>query len=285
MKVIIPVAGKGTRLLPATKEQPKEMLPLFARISNGQTCLKPALQLVFEQLFDVGFREFYFIIGREKRAIEDHFTPDREYVNMLEKKGKEPLAEELRNFYRMLGDSKIVWINQPEPLGFGDAVLKASFVGDAPTFVHAGDTYIISDHSHHLKKMLKLHEGLDADVMCLLQEIEDPRQYGVAEVERASDEVFRVKRVIEKPEKPPTRLAIMPLYIFHPEIFRALKETAPGVGNEIQLTDSIQKLIDWGLKVYAIKLGPNDIRLDIGTIETYWNALELSYHYARRERK
>jgi UTP--glucose-1-phosphate uridylyltransferase len=92
----------GTRLLPATKEQPKEMLPLFARASGGQACLKPLLQLVFEQLYDVGFREFYFIIGREKRAIEDHFTPDFSYVGMLERRKKNELAGELKNFYQKI---------------------------------------------------------------------------------------------------------------------------------------------------------------------------------------
>jgi UTP--glucose-1-phosphate uridylyltransferase len=284
MKVIVPAAGLGTRLLPSTKEQPKEMLPLFTRSLNGQICLKPLLQLVFEQLYGVGFREFYFVIGREKRAIEDHFTPDREYVDMLEKKGKVVLAEELRNFYHILEDSTIIWINQPEPRGFGDAVLKASFVGEVPTFVHAGDTYIISDDSHHLKNMLKLYEELDADVMCLLQEVEDPRQYGVAEVEEIGNKAFKIKKIVEKPEKPPTKLAVMPLYVFHPDIFRALKETPLGKGNELQLTDGIQRLIDWGRKVYTIKLGLKDLRFDIGSIETYWDALRLSYHHARGEK-
>lgn len=280
MKVIIPAAGRGTRLLPATKEQPKEMLSLFARGSNGQICLKPALQLVFEQLYDVGFREFYFIIGREKRAIEDHFTPEPGYVAMLEGKGKSGPADELKRFYRKIEDSTIVWVNQPEPRGFGDAVLKAAaFAGGEPVLVHAGDTYIISDNARHLRALMQTHDKLEADATCVLQEVEDPRQYGVAEVEEIGGTAYRVKKVIEKPEKPTTNLALMPIYVFDPVIFKALKETAPGVGNEIQLTDGIQKLIDGGLKVYAIKLSPNDIRLDIGTIETYWDALKLSYQH------
>lgn len=281
MKVIIPAAGRGTRLLPATKEQPKEMLSLFARASDGQICLKPALQLVFEQLYDVGFREFFFIIGREKRAIEDHFTPEPGYVAMLEEKGKSGPADELKRFYRKIEDSTIVWVNQPEPKGFGDAVLKAAaFAGGESVLVHAGDTYIISDNANHLRALMQTHDRLEADATCVLQEVEDLRQYGVAEVEELGG-AYRVKKVIEKPEKPITNLAIMPIYVFDPVIFKALKETAPGVGNEVQLTDGIQKLIDWGLKVYAIKLGPNDIRLDIGTIETYWYALKLSYQHAQ----
>jgi UTP--glucose-1-phosphate uridylyltransferase len=281
MKAIIPAAGMGTRLLPATKEQPKEMLPLFAKTSGGQVCLKPLLQLVFEQLYDVGFREFYFIIGKEKRAIEDHFTPDPDYVSMLQRKRKNELADELGNFYRKIENSTIVWVNQPEPKGFGDAVLKvAVFAGDKPVLVHAGDTCVISDHAYHIKKMIKTREELGADAVCVLQWVKDPRQYGVAEVKRPKGGIYKVKKVIEKPEKPTSNLAIMPIYIFHPVIFEALKETPPGIGNEVQLTDGIQKLIDWGLKVYAIKLSSRDIRLDIGTIETYWSALEISRRYA-----
>ena len=284
MKVIIPAAGMGTRLLPATKEQPKEMLPLFARASGGQVCLKPLLQLVFEQLYDIGFREFYFIIGKEKRAIEDHFTPEFDYVDMLKRKKKNELAGELENFYQKIGDSTIVWVNQPEPRGFGDAVLKAAVFaeGDEPVLVHAGDTYIISSRNQHIKNLIKAHEELEADATCVLQEIRDPRQYGVAEVGKAKGGVYKVKKVVEKPEKPTSNLALMPIYIFRPVIFKALKETPPGKGNEIQLTDGIQKLMDWGLKVYAVKLSPKDIRLDIGTIETYWDALESSYRYTRR---
>jgi UTP--glucose-1-phosphate uridylyltransferase len=286
MKVIIPAAGMGTRLLPATKEQPKEMLPLFARASGGQVCLKPLLQLVFEQLYDVGFREFYFIIGREKRAIEDHFTPDSSYVGMLKRKKKNELAGELENFYQKIENSTIVWVNQPEPKGFGDAVLKAAgFAGDEPVLVHAGDTYVISDHDRHMRNLITTHEKFGADATCVLQWVRDPRQYGVAEVGKAKGGVYEVKKVVEKPEKPTSNLAIMPIYIFCPVIFEALKETPPGKGNEIQLTDGIQKLIDWERRVHAVKLSPRDIRLDIGTIETYWDAFETSYRYATRGRK
>lgn len=281
MKVIIPSAGMGTRLLPATKEQPKEMLPLFAKTLNGRPCLKPLLQLVFEQLHDVGFREFSFIIGREKRAIEDHFTPEPSYIAMLEEK-RSSLVDDFKDFYRKIENSSIVWVNQPEPKGFGDAVLKAqAFMRNEPVLVHAGDTCILSDCDRHLKDLMKIHEELDAHATFILQEVGDPRQYGVAEVSEVDAHVCKVKSVVEKPEKPATNLAIMPIYIFRPIIFKALKETLPGEGGEIQLTDGIQKLIDWRLKVYAIKLNPNDIRLDIGTIETYRDALELSYHHTQ----
>src|SRR5881296_1686519 len=102
----------GTRLLSATKEQPKEMLPIFARGMRGDLCLKHIVQLIFEQLYSVGFREFCFIVGRGKRAIEDHFTPDRAFVSMLDSKGKDGPAVDLESFYKMIEGSTVSWVNQ-----------------------------------------------------------------------------------------------------------------------------------------------------------------------------
>jgi len=277
-KAVIPAAGLGTRLLSATKEQPKEMLPIFTKASNGGLSLKPLLQVVFEQLFDAGLREFCFIVGRGKRAIEDHFTQDYRYVEMLREKGKVELALELEGFYRRIEESSIIWINQPHPKGFGDAVLRAKpFVGDEEFIVHAGDTYIISDN--HLDRLFKTHRELRADATFLVQEVKDPRQYGVVLGREAWNGVIKVETVVEKPEEPISQVAIMPVYVFHPVIFKALEVTPPGKGGEVQLTDGIQRLIAWGLKVYAVKLREGDVRLDIGSPESYWEALETSYRY------
>jgi len=283
-KVVVPSAGLGTRLFPATKEQPKEMLPIFCKLTNGELGVKPLLQLVFEQLYDAGFREFCFVVGRGKRAIEDHFTPDQDSVVMLKSRGRGAQALDLDGFYMKLKASTIIWVNQPEPKGFGDAVLMAQpFVQNERCLVHAGDTCIISKNAEHLKLLMKVYERFDADAVFLVQEMEDPRQYGVIEGEEIKKGVYRVTGAIEKPEKPPTNLAIMPVYTFHPTIFKALQETTSGKGGEVQLTDAIQKLVDWGLKVYAVQLNPNEVRLDIGNPETYWEALSLSYqHFCRR---
>jgi len=280
-KAAIPAAGLGTRLLPATKEQPKEMLPVFARGGSGRECLKPLLQLVFEQLYSFGFREFCFVIGRGKRAIEDHFTPERSYADRLKSRGKNAVATDLENFYEEIEESTIIWLNQPEPKGFGDAVLMAqSFIGDEKFLVHAGDTYIISQRNAYLSRLTNVDQKLDADATFIVQEVNDPKQYGVIEFDKAGERAFKVKRAVEKPEKPPSKFAIMPIYAFRPIIFKALKRTSPGKDGEIQLTDAIQTLIDWGLKVYAIELKPEEIRLDIGNPESYWDALKLSYQYA-----
>jgi UTP--glucose-1-phosphate uridylyltransferase len=283
MKAVIPAAGLGTRLLPATKEQPKEMLAVFSR-SGGQLFLKPLLQLVFEQLYDVGFREFCFVIGRGKRSIEDHFTPDYGFVDLMAGKGRNEIASDLEKFYKKVESSTIVWVNQPAPLGFGDAVLRARhFVGKERMLVHAGDTYVVSDSHGHLRRLIKTHEKLAPEATLVLQRLKDPRQYGVTEVEKTKTEgLFRITRAIEKPEKPPTNLAIMPIYIFEPSIFRALEKVPPGKGGELQLTDAFQKLIKEGKNVYGLLLTRKEMRLDIGTTQTYWEALEHSYRYAAK---
>jgi len=283
-KVVIPSAGLGTRLFPATKEQPKEMLPIFSLTTNGNVAVKPLLQMVFEQLHDYGFREFCFVVGRGKRSIEDHFTPDHNSVSILEGMGKYGQATDLDGFYAKLKTSTILWVNQPEPKGFGNAVLMAQpFVQNEHCLVHAGDTYIISKDTEHIKWLISAYERLNADATFIVQEIENPIQFGVIEAAEAEKGIYKVRKAIEKPEKPTTNLAIMPIYVFQPIIFKALEKTLPDKGKEVQLTDAIQKLIDWGLSVYAVKLNQDHVRLDIGSPETYWEALSLSYqHFCRR---
>jgi UTP--glucose-1-phosphate uridylyltransferase len=279
-KVVVPAAGLGTRLFPATKEQPKEMLPIFSRLVNSNIGVKPLLQLVFEQLYDTGFREFCFVVGRGKRSIEDHFTPDHNSVLTLKDRGKGDQASDLDGFYTKLKTSTIIWVNQPEPKGFGDAVFMAQpFVQNEHCLVHAGDTYIVSEDARHLRLLMDVYERFNADAAFLVQEIEDPRQYGIIETKEIVKRVYRVKAAVEKPEKPVTNLAIMPIYIFHPVVFKALEKTIPDKGGEVQLTDAIQKLIEWGLNVCAVQLSPDEVRLDIGSPETYWEALNLSYKH------
>jgi UTP--glucose-1-phosphate uridylyltransferase len=281
-KAVIPAAGLGTRLLSATKEQPKEMLPIFASTQDGILCPKPIVQLIFEQLFDFGIRDFYLIVGRGKRAIEDHFTPDHDLTNRLDTHGKNSQASDLENFYTKIEKSTIVWLNQPQPKGFGDAVLQAErLIDQEPFLVHAGDTLIMTDKASTLhERLTEAHTLSNADATLTLQEVHDPREYGVAEVDRGSRGRFMVKRVVEKPDKPRSTLAIMPLYIFTPTIFQALKRIISDERGELQLTDAIQTLIDTGHKVQAIKTRRDDLRLDIGTPESYWDALGRSYRHA-----
>jgi len=282
-KAVIPAAGLGTRLLSVTKEQPKEMLPVFARAKNGDLCLKPIVQLVFEQLYQVGFREFCFVVRRGKRAIEDHFTPDFSFVSMLDSKGLDGPAGELVAFYKMVDGSTVVWVNQQEPRGFGDAVLKAkSFVGNDSFMVHAGDSHFISRNADHLRRIMTMSEESKADALFLLMEVEDPTRFGIVEGETSASGLLKVKRLVEKPEKPASKLAIMPVYVFNNNIFKALESTAAGFGGELQLTDGIQKMVDWNLSAYTTKVASSEIWLDIGSPDLYWEAQNLSHNYFSR---
>jgi UTP--glucose-1-phosphate uridylyltransferase len=239
------------------------------------------LQQIFEQLFDHGVRNFYFIVGREKRAIEDHFTPDRELIKKLNNPNRRIQMKQLADFYDRIDAATIVWVNQPVPKGFGDAVLRAeNLVDDGSFIVNAGDTCVLSGDSGLIARLARAHSRDGADATLSLRVVSDPRQYGVAEVSGKSQGSFRVRAVVEKPKRPRSSLAIMPLYVFTQKIFEALRVTKIGTGRELQLTDAIQKLIDTGYRVQAVKLKADDIRLDVGTPETYWQALKATHRYA-----
>jgi len=276
---VVPAAGRATRLLSATKQQPKCMLPLFDRGSAGSLVLKPVVERIFDQLFDDGVRNFYFIVGQGLRAIQDHFSPDRDFVEYLKERDKVPQALELQKFYGRITQAGLFWIRQPEPKGFGDAVLQArSAIGGQPFFVHAGDTFVISS-SPIIQRLARARAETDSAAVLTLRTVEDTRQLGEANVKPLENGLFEVQSVVEKPERPVSRLAILPLYIFDESIFRALSETQPGKLGELQLTDGIQRLIDTGHRVTAVKMNSDDVWLDIGTPESYWNALEFTYKY------
>jgi len=276
-KAVITSAGLGTRLLPYTKEIPKEMLPIFCRTPRG-IFLKPALQLIFEQLYNIGIREFCFIIGRGKRVIEDYFTPDNSFIRYLKKKNKNMVAEELEEFYSQVENSTLVWINQPEPRGFGDAVrLSEPFVGNSNFLLAAGDNYIISPDNNYLKKLIDIHVSMENHATLSVFKVDDPKSFGVVMGDRLNSDIVRIRKAVEKPQTPISNLALISLHVFHPVIFKALKGIEPGYAGEYQLTDAIQKLVEWNYRVYALEMKKNVFRLDIGTPQSYWRAIEYSY--------
>ena len=281
-KVVIPAAGLGTRLLPAAKEQPKEMLAVFSRAPGGEVCLKPVLQLIFEQLYDLGLREFCIVIGRGKRAIEDHFMQDYSYASCVRKTGHLPAAEDLEAFYRRLDDSVISWVTQPEPKGFGDAVLRARrAVGDSDFVVHAGDAYMISRENAYFRRLTTIFDQTRSDAVLLIHELADPRQKGVAEVRPVGGNSYEVLSVVEKPEKPKTRFGIEPVYVFQQRFFQALEKTKPGKRGEVEVTDAIQLMIKDGHNVHATRLLEDEARLDVGDAESYWEALSVSHRLTK----
>ena len=264
-KIVITAAGLGTRLLPITKEIPKEMMPVFLHGKNSELVVKPLIQAIFEQFFHQGLREYCIIMGRQKRIIQDHFTIDEKFLKNFKKKNK--YRQDLEKIYLMLNRSKIFWVNQPKPRGFGDAVKRAqSFVGNDDFLVIAGDT-LLPKGDKIIKKLMNTKLKGKNDATLILKEVPDPRRFGVATIDQIKNKTI-VKNVEEKPKNPKSNLAIVALYRFKPSIFKAIKETSRDK-KEIQLTDGIQKLIEWGGKINAIVMNKNDVVVDIGTAESY----------------
>ena len=232
-KVVIPVAGLGTRFLPATKATPKEMLPVVD---------KPAIQYVVEEAVAAGLSDVLLVTGRNKDAIENHFDRAWELERALEQKGDQ---ERLRRVMKsqILGD--IHYVRQGDPRGLGHAVLcGALHVGDQPFAVMLGDD-LIDPRDPLLPHMLDVQKRYGGSVIALIEV--DPAQahmYGCASVEPAEDDVVRVTDLVEKPEPgtAPSNLAVIGRYVLHPRVFDVLRKTEPGRGNEIQLTDALKTL-------------------------------------------
>jgi len=237
-KAVFPAAGLGTRFLPATKAQPKEMLPLVD---------KPLIQYVVEEAVQSGIRNITIITGRGKNAIEDHFDVSYELEHVLELRGKEQLLSEVRQISNMVN---VTYVRQKEALGLGHAVLMSrDAVGNEPFAVMLGDD-IISAPTPCLKRMIDVFEKLQSSVIATC---EVPRSqissYGVIRgypVDGFDGRVYRVQDVVEKPpaHEAPSNIAIIGRYILMPEIFTALESTRQGQGGEIQLTDGIRLLLE-----------------------------------------
>jgi len=275
---LITAGGIGTRLLPFSKEIPKEMLPIIAHDGDDSLQLKPLVQAIFEQLYGAGVRNFYFVVGRGKRAIEDHFSPDSGFLEFLEKKAKRPAS--LSDLYAKIRSSNLVFLNQTEPLGFGDAVLRGRTVIKGPFLVQAADTFILSNGDDYLARLARAHRKYHAAATVLLRDVAHPRSYGVVEGDVLEPGVLRVTSAVEKPEVPPSNHAIMPVYVFSDGIFTALSDIGPGRDGELQLTDAIQRLASTVQPVIGVQLRTDEIMLDLGSPETMIDALRLTMQHA-----
>ncbi len=262
---VIPVAGLGTRLLPITKSQPKEMLPV------GR---KPVVQYIVEELNRVGIDQVLFITGPGKASIENHFDVNKELVDALRTSGKEELLGELE-FVRF--QARYFFTRQRELLGLGHAVLcSRSFVGNQSFVVALGDSIIgLNAESDIVQRMQQCFDEKQCEAVIAFEAVppEDVHQYGVASPKDDS-EFFELLDVIEKPSQAeaPSNLAIAARYIFTPKIFDALDRIEPGKGGEIQLTDAIRLLIQEGHQVYGVRLRPDEKRYDIGNFHAYFRA-------------
>lgn len=232
-KAIIPAAGLGTRFLPATKAQAKEMLPIVD---------KPTLQYIIEEAIASGIEEILIVTGRNKKCIEDHFDRSVELELELEKKGKSAMLEMVQDISNMVN---IHYIRQKEPKGLGHAVHCAkSFIGNEPFAVLLGDD-IVDAKTPCLKQMINAYDEYKTSILGVQQVDKDKvNKYGILDVKHIEDRVYKVKDMVEKPtiEEAPSNIAILGRYIITPAIFDILENQEPGKGGEIQLTDALQTL-------------------------------------------
>ncbi|MCT4545182.1 MAG: UTP--glucose-1-phosphate uridylyltransferase GalU [Vallitalea sp.] len=233
-KAIIPAAGLGTRFLPATKAQPKEMLPIVD---------KPTIQYIVEEAVNSGIEDIIIVTGRNKRSIEDHFDKSIELELELEKKGKEELLEIARSVSEI---ANIHYIRQKEPRGLGHAILMAKhFIGNEPFAVLLGDDIIVSKKPC-LQQMIDVYNEYRTSILGVQQvQKEDVSKYGIINGMHIEDRIYKVKDLVEKPKvsDAPSNIAILGRYIITPTIFDYLETQGEGAGGEIQLTDSLKRLV------------------------------------------
>ncbi len=246
-KAVIPAAGFGTRFLPMTKASPKEMLPIVD---------KPVIQFVVEEAVASGIKDIVLVTGSNKRPIEDHFDmPSADLIRNLEAGGKMGMIEEIKDIAEM---ANFIYIRQKGPYGNGTPVLCAEPVIDSEPFVVLwGDEFIYSEPPR-LKQMIEVYEKYGGVVISgvRIDEKQDLKKYGIAEVEPVEGNVYQIKRIVEKPDpdEAPSNLATHGAYILPPEIFPALKGLRPGKGGEIWLVEAINVLRDQGVPIYACEI-------------------------------
>ena len=270
---LIPVAGWGTRMLPTTKSQPKEMLPI------GR---KPVVQFVVEELVQSGIRRLLFITGQGKTSIENHFDLDASLVAYLRDTGRE---EQLRDLQFARQDVEYFYTRQRQQLGLGHAVLCGqAMIGQQPFVVALGDSIIgLHAQSQNVSRMTAIFESEKADVVLAFDDVspQEVVHFGIALPKGTPGDIFEVADLIEKPSvnEAPSTLAAAGRYVFSPAIFEALAKTQPGRGGEIQLTDAIRLLLNDGRKVLGVRLTPQEKRFDIGNFESYFQAFfEFALH-------
>ncbi|MDO5849353.1 MAG: UTP--glucose-1-phosphate uridylyltransferase GalU [Methanobrevibacter sp.] len=233
MKAVIPAAGFGTRFLPATKAQPKEMLPVFD---------KPTIQYVIEEAVASGIDDILIVTGKNKRSIEDHFDKSFELEYTLQTAGKDDYLKQVREITDL---ADICYVRQKEQKGLGDAIYCArKHIGNEPFAVMLGDT-ITKGKEPCTKQLIDVYNKYDASAIAVEEvPIEKVERYGIIKGEEIEKDIYRIDQLVEKPLKDhaPSNLAIMGRYVLTPDIFDKLEETEPGVGGEIQLTDALSKL-------------------------------------------
>jgi UTP--glucose-1-phosphate uridylyltransferase len=270
-KLVIPVAGLGTRFLPATKAQPKEMLPIVD---------KPIIQYVVEDAVKSGITDIILVTGPSKRAVEDHFSPNYELINWLKKQGKDDVASEVKQIADM---ANFIFIRQKGPYGNGTPVLCAKdIIGKEPFAVMWGDEFFYTPKKPQLAQLISTYEKY-GDPVLTAYEVNDEgtTKYGILDGVEVEKDVVQVKDIVEKPgpERAPSRLASLGGFILTPDIFEALEKTKVGKGGELWLVDAIYKLLQ-KRPIYAKKV--DGVYYDTGSKLGY---LKANVDFALRDKK
>ncbi len=266
-KAVIPAAGLGTRMLPLTKTQPKEMMPIAS---------KPCIQYIVEELASVGIEQVLIITGQKKRSIEDHFDKDNELNNMLQRSEQQALLQTLE--YEDM-NVQFFYTRQSRPAGLGDAINHArNFINNEPFIIALGDSIIHSEENECLlQRMINTYADHNNSLILGTREVplEQVSRYGIVKPKNGTDQpIVEIDDVVEKPpvKTTPSRLAFAARYILPPTIFDALDRTSPGKGGELQLTDGIRLLLKEGTLGYSVKLTDKEKRYDIGNMGSYFEA-------------
>ena len=285
---VITTGGLGTRLFTITKVLPKTMLPLFEKNPSdlNSPILRPLIEIIFNDLYDMGFRRFCFIVGEKtKQVIIDHFNKNDTFINLLKKRNSvidKRFIKSLENFDKKFEKCEVSWITQSTPMGFGHALLSSKkFVGNETFLLYAGDAFFLK--SNFLLDFIHNHQkSKDATCSVLLERKKHLKGFGIAQVKKKNSEniIFNIE---EKPKKPKSNFAVLPVYIFEPIVFDALKKTIHGYNNELQVTDAIQTLINWDKKVLSFKYKQKSW-FDIGIPANYHKALNQSFNISTKNR-
>ncbi|HIQ13062.1 MAG TPA: hypothetical protein EYH44_01545 [Thermoprotei archaeon] len=271
---IIPVAGLGIRMMPTTKVIPKELLPIPVEY-KGRMVLIPLLHLILLKLYQAGIRDYVIVLSRNKEIIKNYLTIDYSFIEFLRKsENKEFEAHIFENFYKVLSNINITFKYQDIPRGFGDAIYQAKEYIRNDFIIHPGDDFIIDDErdKNYIEKLIAIKKKFNSDLVFYVEEVVDPRHYGVIIGREIERNIYRVDNLIEKPTTPTSNLAITAIYVMTKDLLDEMNYLR-NMGVEWELIDAINRLLKKGYTAYAIKINES-CRIDVGRPIEYIKSIE-----------
>lgn len=270
---VIPVAGLGIRMMPSTKVIPKELLPIPVEYKE-RIILIPILHLILLKLYQAGIRTFIIILSNNKEIIRDYLTIDYSFIEHLrEQENKEFEAQIFEDYYDVLSNIHITFEYQEDPRGFGDAIYQAKKYIQDDFIIHPGDDFIIDEgDKNYIEKLLAIKKRFNSDIVFYIEEVADPRHYGVIIGREIEKDVYRVEDMVEKPTHYTSNLAITAIYLMTRDLLNEM-DYLKNIGVEWELIDAVKRLLDKGYTAHAIKIH-GDSRIDVGRPTEYVKSIE-----------